>query len=62
MVPQISAYLRAIRKHYDISFGWRLDENVDLIPPSNRQQMANGYASVMPFCALAAVSVRPGSA
>lgn len=48
LVPQIMAYMQTIRKLYDASFAWRLDEREDLILTSPRQQVANAYATVIP--------------
>ncbi|HMN67655.1 MAG TPA: hypothetical protein PKC28_03870 [Bdellovibrionales bacterium] len=47
-IQQLSAYNRAIRALYDQSYGWRLDEQQDLVLTSPRQQIPNAYATVIP--------------
>ena len=47
-VEQISVYLNSIRAGYDSSFAWQLDESMDLILLSPRQQVANAYATFSP--------------
>lgn len=48
LVDQLMAYTEAIRRNYEASFGWALDEESDVILTSSRQQIANAYATVVP--------------
>lgn len=48
MIDQLIAYNQTIRAMYDQSFGWKLDEEMDLILTSPKQQIANAYATVIP--------------
>lgn len=48
IIDQLIAYNQAIRAQYDQSFGWKLDEEMDLILTSPKQQIANAYATVIP--------------
>src|SRR5207248_13478 len=48
VLPQIAAYMQAVRNSYDQSFAWKLDERQDLILTSPAQQIANAYATVIP--------------
>lgn len=47
-IEQLAAYHASVRALYDQSFGWKLDERMDLILTSPRQQIANAYATVIP--------------
>jgi hypothetical protein len=47
-VEDLAGYNRAFRQMYDQSFGWKLDEEEDLVLTSPRQQIANAYATVIP--------------
>lgn len=47
-IDQLAAYNQAMRAMYDKSYGWNLDEEMDLILLSPRQQVTNAYATVMP--------------
>lgn len=47
-IDQLAAYNQAIRAMYDKSFGWTLDEEMDLILLSPHQQVTNAYATVVP--------------
>ncbi len=47
-IDQLAAYNQAMRAMYDKSFGWQLDEEMDLILLSPRQQITNAYATVVP--------------
>ncbi len=47
-IDEVQAYNEAIRTIYDQSYGWKLDEEEDLVLASPRQQIANAYAAVSP--------------
>ena len=47
-INQLAAYNEAIRRRYDKSYSWRLDQRMDLILTSPRQQVANAYATIIP--------------
>jgi hypothetical protein len=47
-IDQLAAYNQAVRTMYDKSFGWTLDEEMDLILLSPHQQVTNAYATVVP--------------
>lgn len=48
LIDQLTAYNQAVRAMYDQSFGWKLDEEMDLLLTSPKQQVANAYATVSP--------------
>lgn len=47
-IAVLSAYNESFHTQYARSFGWRLDEEQDLILTSPNQQIANAYATVFP--------------
>ncbi len=47
-IEQVMAYMQAVRKGYDSSFAWKLDEEQDLILASGLQQVGNAYATFSP--------------
>ncbi len=48
LLPEILHYQKLLLEEYESSFAWTLDERTDLILTSPRQQIVNGYATVMP--------------
>lgn len=48
VIDEARAYNEAVREFYDRSFGWKLDEEEDLIFTSKNQQIGNAYATVSP--------------
>ncbi len=48
LIHQLAAYNEAVRAMYDQGFGWKLDEEMDLVLTSPKQQIANAYATVSP--------------
>lgn len=48
LIPQLAAYNEAVRAMYDLGYGWKLDEEMDLVLTSPKQQIANAYATVSP--------------
>lgn len=48
IIPEIDAWTSLFRENYEKSYQWRLDEDLDLVLASPRQQIANAYATVMP--------------
>jgi hypothetical protein len=47
-LDQVVAYNEAVLKMYELSFGWRLDERLDLVLTSPNQQIANAFATLWP--------------
>lgn len=47
-LPELVGHNRYFTQLYQENFHWRLDERASLILTSNRHQIANGYATVMP--------------
>lgn len=48
LMEDLIAHNEAVRAMYNQSFGWLLDEEMDLVLTSPRQQIANAYATVVP--------------
>lgn len=45
---QLQAYDSWLHGRYEKTFGWKLDERFDLVLASPRQQIGNGYATILP--------------
>lgn len=48
-MPELVHYLTYFKDKYEKSYNWVLDEKLKLILTSSRNQIANGFATVVPF-------------
>ncbi len=48
LINQLAAYNQSVREIYDQSYGWKLDEEMDLLLTSPKQQIANAWATTSP--------------